>query len=493
MADCESMRFPRLVARDQSGFTMVELMVAAGILLVGLLGVLTMTTKQMRTSALNNQRVAATNFARELTEALRSIDYVKLDPTQLRTALQARGNLGSGTPWTVTRRGVTYTLTTTVCTYDDPADKIAAVAPANKCTDNATGTTGDQNGDDFRRVTMTMTWKDRGRTRSMKQSAVIMNPTGGIGPSIKTIAGPAAEITSGTTATINLTTSLATAVRWNADDGQSTGVATGGIFNWTITWDLKTAGTSSSVFDGTYSVIAQAFDDRDVPGDSKIAQVVINRVPPFAPSNFAGGQNTRNGGKGHVDFDWASNPERDIVGYRLYWAGDDKVKGGTGTAADVQTCPTTPGDYLPNTDTSCADFVVPSGGAVYYLTALDKTSAGAIREGGVSYLSIAGANARPDPPAGPLTVIPGLDGMPMLKWFPPASGTTPYFYRIYRDGSEFNATTNHRYSRVPGTQTTFTDDMAGTGAHTYYVTAVDAKYNESTLLGPISWAGAVTP
>jgi hypothetical protein len=45
----------------------------------------------------------------------------------------------------------------------------------------------------------------------------------------------------------------------------------------------------------------------------------------------------------------------------------------------------------------------------------------------------------------------------------------------------------NRYARTPGTGTTFVDDNPGAGGHSYWVTAVDAAFNESNPLGPVVW------
>src|SRR5687767_10715735 len=74
--DERSMRTRRpSVGSEQAGFTLVELMVAVLILVVGLLGVVTMLQTSDRISARNNQRIGATNLARELIEQARTVAY----------------------------------------------------------------------------------------------------------------------------------------------------------------------------------------------------------------------------------------------------------------------------------------------------------------------------------------------------------------------------------------------------------------------------------
>ena len=64
-------------------------MVAVTILLVGLLGTAAIIDHATSVAGTNNGRVAATNLAREILEDARSIDYERLNPTQIAAALQA--------------------------------------------------------------------------------------------------------------------------------------------------------------------------------------------------------------------------------------------------------------------------------------------------------------------------------------------------------------------------------------------------------------------
>jgi prepilin-type N-terminal cleavage/methylation domain-containing protein len=464
----------------QEGFTLVELMVAALVLVVGMLATLSVLNTGLSKTTLNAQRVAATNLARELTETARQVTYANLDPSTVRAALQAAGSdLGTGTgAWTVKRRATTYTIAASVCTYDDPADKLAASPPANVCpTEPGTATTtGDANGDDFRRVTFDVSWLNRGQTQTFRQTALVVNPSGGLGPritnfpSITTTLGP-----SDTLAQFSVDTTYAGAVHWNVDDGKTSGDATmiSGYRNWKISWDLKNVLATGAVLDGTYSVIAQAFDDRGIAGDAKVATVTINRSNPFAPAGFRGGHDTRAGD--WVDLEWSLNQERDILGYRVYWAGPDKAVGG---GDDVRVCPSDASvPFTGGSTTSCQDFSPPPGSATYYIVAVDTKLDGTYREGAPTLLSVGSPGGRLNPVQ--LLQISGI-GEPTLTWTAPNGGSVA-FYRIYRDGTE----PKDRIARV--TTTTYTD-VGGGGSHTYYVSAVDAKFNESDLVA-IPWNG----
>jgi prepilin-type N-terminal cleavage/methylation domain-containing protein len=467
------------------GFTLVEIMVASFVLLVGMLGVVALLNGALRTTSVNIERVGATNIARELVERTRGLDYDDMTGGLVVTRLQAAG-LGSGTPWTIVRRGVTYTITTSSCTFDDPADGLAATPPANVCSPQPTGTTGDSNGEDFRRTSFTVSWVQRGgKPVSVTQATLVVNPSGGLGPRIIsyspiTATGPSAVTTNVSTFTINWTTTPATTLRWVVDDGASGGSSTGTTSFQTI-WDIGTSGSGSEILDGTYEISAQAYDDRDIAGEAKRAQVEINRRQPYAPPAFDGGHDTRLGD--WVDLQWSPNRERDIQGYRVFWAG---ANGTIGDGDDAQVCPgptvTAP---LSTTVTSCTDLTPPSGPTKYYVVAVDRDTSATpqLRNGDRHVLNVGAPGSRPSPPTGPLTVAT-VDNQPKLTWSAPGSGNVS-FYRIYRDGTAVAFA--DRYGRTTGTGTSFVDDGSGNVSHTYWVTTVDSSYNESDPLGPVTW------
>jgi len=469
---------PRLPARRwqaDDGFTIVEGVVASLVLVIGLLGILTMLTGSLRATTATNARVTATNLTRELVEAVRGLSYTDMTGSLVQTRLQAQG-LGSDTPWTITRRGVTFTLTSTSCTFDDPADKLAATPPADVCTPAPTGATGDPNGEDFRRTTFTITWSEPGGApRTFTQSTLVVNPTGGLGPRIVSFTPVTQTITSlVNTASIRWTTTIAQTIAWSMDDGQTSGTVNG-TTSFTTAWDIGTSGTGLEALDGAYQMTAQPFDDRGVAGEAKRANIVLNRRQPYPPPTLEGGHNTRLGD--WIELQWSPNNERDILGYKAVWAGLDTTPG---TFDDLQICPLlSEGTMLPATTTSCVDFAPPIGATKYYVVAIDRNRDGVIRAGDRRLLSVTAPSPRPNPPQSPLSVT-SANGPPRLTWNAPSSGAVS-FYRIYRDGS--------RYDRTSNAGTSFTDESAGSSAHFYWVTAVDPTFNESDLLGPVVWWG----
>jgi type II secretory pathway pseudopilin PulG len=466
----------------EAGFSIVEVVIAVLVLVVGVLAVLGMLSGAIRSTASNNQYLGATNVARELVETARGADYDQLTPTLIGQTLQASG-MGSGTPWTITRRGVTYTISATACALDSPADKLESPVPANACTPQLAGSTGDQNGDDFRRVTFNVAWTSGSQARSLTQTELIVNPSGGLGPRIKTVAPLTQTITNSATtvASVTFTTSPAAVVHWHADDGKGQGdaVLSPSVANsWRADWALGTTGSGSEVLDGAYQMIAQAFDDRGVAGDAKLASIVLNRRKPYAPPTFAGGYNSRLDLS--VDLTWGLNSERDIAGYRVYWTGLDGI---LGSGIDVQVCPRPwVASMLSTTTTSCTDSLpLVSGLTKYSVVALDRDSTGALREGDERSFTVSAVGTRPSAPRGPL-VASTVAGAATLSWTAPSSGS-PIFYRIYRDGTD----RADRYDRTAGAVTSWTDGAATT-THDYWITAVDSTYNESDPIGPVRWS-----
>ena len=76
----------------EDGFSIVEILVATFVLIVGILGVLVLLTGALRTTSVNITRVGATNLARELVERTRGLDYDDMTSALVKTRLQARGH-----------------------------------------------------------------------------------------------------------------------------------------------------------------------------------------------------------------------------------------------------------------------------------------------------------------------------------------------------------------------------------------------------------------
>src|SRR3954470_5862044 len=98
--------------RDDSGFTILEVMVAAVVLLVGLLGTFAVIDTAHSTITTTKAREQGTSLQRELIEAVRTIPYAKLPPTGVGSGLRPQRAWGaasrSGAGWTTRRRNQPY-------------------------------------------------------------------------------------------------------------------------------------------------------------------------------------------------------------------------------------------------------------------------------------------------------------------------------------------------------------------------------------------------
>jgi hypothetical protein len=130
---------------DESGFTIVEALVAAVVLIIGIMGVVLMLDVANGATAASKVREQGTTLQRSLVEAARSIPYNTLTQTGVVDALRATSGLSDSTigpqGWQIRRRGVTYHMTAGVCSVDDPNDGVGTHDPATFCADGAGTTT----------------------------------------------------------------------------------------------------------------------------------------------------------------------------------------------------------------------------------------------------------------------------------------------------------------------------------------------------------------
>ena len=462
--------------RQEAGFTIVEVMVATAILLAGVLGTLAMMDTAQKRTRTANDRQTATSLARDVLEAVRGVSYREVvDNSALIARLQAESGLtgnGSVSAWKITREETAYSVSVDVCTLDDPADGSGSRTAGGYCSDVGAAGTEDGNPADYKRVTVVVSWDSGSGSGRVEQASLVTSRGGGDAPAISSLvmtSPTATPITSTavTSASFTLETSVEPdSVVWLVD-GVQEGVATGTETEYNFQWTLPS-------LDGAYEVKAQAFDEAAVSGETKSLTIVLNRYSPSAPTGFNAG---RNGAV--VEAEWAANAERDITGYRVY-----RRVGTTGSG--TLACSTT-------TETSCIDASPPnnSGSTVqYWVVALDRSPAGAVREGAASTaINVNVPNTAPNAPTG-LTLTPDADGRLVLSWTPASpgdrdSGDSVAFYRIYRGGT----TVGDRYDRTgSGADSSYIDTEPGTGGASYWVTAVDTHLHESALAGPIGLA-----
>jgi len=113
------------LGRDESGFTIVEVLVAAVMLVAGILGMLIMIEGSLRSTSRTTAREQATNLARDLVERSRQIPYASTTTSAAPAALAAalpETPAVTGSSFVVRRRNIDYAVAVSACSIDDPSD-----------------------------------------------------------------------------------------------------------------------------------------------------------------------------------------------------------------------------------------------------------------------------------------------------------------------------------------------------------------------------------
>lgn len=109
----------------QEGMTLIEVMVAVVVLLIGVLGLLAMVETSLSSTSRTTAREQGTNLARELVERSREVPYAQMTASAAAGALAAKlpeAPAASATSFGLTRRNVAYAVDVDACSIDDPAD-----------------------------------------------------------------------------------------------------------------------------------------------------------------------------------------------------------------------------------------------------------------------------------------------------------------------------------------------------------------------------------
>jgi prepilin-type N-terminal cleavage/methylation domain-containing protein len=374
-------------ARAQAGFSLIEVLIAMTLLLTAVLGLISLTDSAARTSTATKAREGAVSLGREIVEDAGGIAYSQLSPTMLVPTLQALPGLASQSgagSWTVTRRdsggapGFPYTIDATMCSIDDASDGYGSRSGVTWCDTPPAGGTADSQPEDFKRVSVTVSWTVQGQTHSVRQTALlakngapdlpVVNSLVLSNPTVTTPSNPTITTTATSATFTATTTSTAQSVQYSVD-GVNTGNATLSGGNWTFT--LSLAGWT----DGAYAIGARALNAAGVPGPTRTLTLTLSRTVPAAPSGLVGGHNavTKNGARVQVtELDWLPNAERNVLGYRAYRPDGTLACPGSASTFDLTS--------------SCIDFS-PQDGA-YTVVALYRDSGGTLREGPASTVTV---------------------------------------------------------------------------------------------------------
>jgi prepilin-type N-terminal cleavage/methylation domain-containing protein len=482
----------RSTLQRDDGFTLFEVLIAAVVLVIGLVALFGLLDTSLKATAATRAREGATNLARQVLEDARTIPFADLSPGSIVGQLQAMNglaNASSGPEWQVVQRGITYTVAVKECSIDDPKDgygkHVNALGENPFCKDPgekewASGEAIDGTPEDLKRITVDVKWAAIGRSPDVHQVETLSSAgeapglnASGLHLEIPTVAVPTQPvITEASTATLTFAVSSppgTTAMRWSLEGITQTPapVLQSGT-TWTFSWSIP----YPAVSDGTYEVSAQAIDATGVEGPPVSIPVKLIRGVPASVTGLKGGFNevyVSGVKKRVVEMQWRANTERNVIGYRIRNSKKELV------------CPET--EATLSTALSCIQFenlppLISPG--TYSAVALYRDAGGVVQEGKPGTLALVGGP--PPAPNGPteLKLEKNAEGAVVLNWTKPAEGGEPViFYRIYRGSADYT-------SRYEVSTTTKLLDADAPTEHCYRVTAVDANLTESTPpVGPV--------
>jgi len=346
---------------EQGGFTIVEVLVAAVVLVVGLGALLQLLVTASHTTTTTRLRQVETSLAREVLEDSRELAATELTQTAIASALASavpQATL-SGSNLVVTRavssgNPTTFNISFTVCDLDAPSDGYGnhgSPPPSGGawCPDVGASATQDSNPSDYKRVSVTVTPRDRSTPAIAQTILIYSRPVNG--PAVSclstsvTCPGPDVTVTSGSSLTFNVrTTATAARIQWLVDGNlppsqQIPAAATDPYVpsgtSSSFTWNFPAA-------DGTYAITAVAYDANGSSGTRSTVVVSLNRHEVIAPISFSAGWNDLLGG---IEAQWVPSVDQDVHYYHVY------RRYGSNAAQLVATCGTS-GNV---TGTSCAD------------------------------------------------------------------------------------------------------------------------------------------
>ena len=330
--------------RSEAGFTLVECLVAAAVLLIGLMGTFALLDGATGAEGASATREGATNIAKEFLEGVKGEAYTAISPTSVNNDLTTLSGASGSGPYYVTRRNIRYTVSAAVCSIDDPKDGTGTTATPQFCSNGTASSPADNQPDDLKKVSITVSWTGR-RAGSTTQAAMLSSSGATIGLTTQTLtmagsASPSPTITSSTTAAscptnracFTAASAGAVAIKFAVDGTDQTGST--GVTQVACTpapspcaqwqWDY------SSLSDGTYRISARSLDATGTEGPPHYLLVTIAQNKALTPvcgvgSDTAtclpieGGYNYLPGSASTPIFEmrWAAKPERNVTGYTV--------------------------------------------------------------------------------------------------------------------------------------------------------------------------------
>jgi type II secretory pathway pseudopilin PulG len=506
----------------EQGFTIMEALVAAVVLMIGLVGLLGMLIAGNHATSANRERQASTSLAREVIENIRSLGYSQIVTSSLPSTLESviPGSTLSGSTLVVTRdytpgspnpATATFDVSVTECSLDDPADgygnhSLPPESGGSWCPDVAASGTTDTNPDDYKRVSVTVTPTSGSTTSAVQQTILVYNrPTNG--PAVSCLStttscpGTNQTITSGSSLTFNVTaTASASAVQWlvNGSAPPASEVST--------TDPFTTSGTTSSftwVFptaDGTYTIAARVYDSNGNVGTESTLQITLNRHQAIAPTSLTAGWNAQIGG---VDVQWVPSVDQDILYYNVY----HRYGSGPAILACSHVTGTSCTDMSavspnPSTEPTCTStnqsYTTSNN---YWVVGVDTDPSTGLPRESTNTSPTDDANLCDHPPHAPTGLTGTLSGGSMtLSWTAPSPADPDSWdsiqeWRIYRWPTSQSATFPGSRLDLVGSKngsgnpvTSYTDSSPDPGGVTqdYCVTAVDTHLDESACSNVVS-------
>jgi Tfp pilus assembly protein PilV len=268
---------------QQAGFTVVEVAVAAAVLVIGLLTTFSALDLTVHTSLITRAREGAINLARQITEDSRSLQYSQLTSSSAVTSLlQAMPGLAStsgGSTWTVYRRNITYTVSVTET--DLPAVSLQTLSQ--------------------KQIGVTISWTLAGKTRTYTETSTLSSGGQGVNMSASSLlwsnpsncSSPCTTSSPVITVSMGVTTmyfsvqtpSGMSGVAWEVNGiAQSWTVGTPTAINSTTEqWTTTTGWDTTNLPDGTYEIGAAA-QNGSATGNYVRIYVKLTRGIPSAPS-----------------------------------------------------------------------------------------------------------------------------------------------------------------------------------------------------------------